>query len=243
MSDKIKHSEPISIPNNQHSHSRARSVSFSPSSSSEDESNSPPLRTPTSPGPQPRVNTTAQPKLSPSTSPLLSYFLSSPPKGGAPQSPSTGFNSLGRGFASKPQEPIIEEGGEDESPIVRHARRMSTSAGWPPGAPRFNAGTTPATTSEHHERGASLLRRLSLGSALVRPQIPTASAPPPTPSSANPANAHTNSPPRMNQSTSASSDRRKRRATTMASSDGTRPRRAPSPMGERILKGHFDGFN
>jgi hypothetical protein len=25
--------------------------------------------------------------------------------------------------------------------------------------------------------------------------------------------------------------------------DNGRPRRAPSPMGERILKGHFDGFN
>ncbi|KAI0671866.1 hypothetical protein C8Q78DRAFT_1078617 [Trametes maxima] len=36
--------------------------------------------------------------------------------------------------------------------------------------------------------------------------------------------------------------RKARRANTMA--PGTpRPRRAPSPMGERILKGHFDGFN
>ena len=36
--------------------------------------------------------------------------------------------------------------------------------------------------------------------------------------------------------------RKTRRANTLA--PGTaRPRRAPSPMGERILTGHFDGFN
>jgi hypothetical protein len=36
--------------------------------------------------------------------------------------------------------------------------------------------------------------------------------------------------------------RKTRRANTLA--PGTpRPKRAPSPMGERILTGHFDGFN
>lgn len=35
--------------------------------------------------------------------------------------------------------------------------------------------------------------------------------------------------------------RKARRSATVT--EHTRPRRAPSPMGERILKGHFDGFN
>ena len=34
---------------------------------------------------------------------------------------------------------------------------------------------------------------------------------------------------------------RPRRSATLSAA--TRPKRAPSPMGERILKGHFDGFN
>ncbi|GLB40236.1 hypothetical protein LshimejAT787_0801070 [Lyophyllum shimeji] len=36
-------------------------------------------------------------------------------------------------------------------------------------------------------------------------------------------------------------DTKPRRSATL--NEGTKPRRAPSPMGERILKGHFDGFN
>lgn len=36
---------------------------------------------------------------------------------------------------------------------------------------------------------------------------------------------------------------RARRSATLSVDGGGRPRRAPSPMGERILKGHFDGFN
>lgn len=36
---------------------------------------------------------------------------------------------------------------------------------------------------------------------------------------------------------------RMRRSATVNVDGGGRTRRAPSPMGERILKGHFDGFN
>ena len=163
MSDRIKHSEPISIPNS-HSHSRTRSASFS-ASSSDDDGYSPPLRTPTSTIPPPRVSTSH----SPSTSPILSYFFQSPGKVSSvlPQSPTGGFASIGRGFSAKaPQEqPILEEDEDTEPAIVRHARRMSTSAGWAPAAaPRFK----PAPTSDQTERGAGLLRRLSLGGALVR---------------------------------------------------------------------------
>ncbi|THH08879.1 hypothetical protein EW145_g2404 [Phellinidium pouzarii] len=243
MSDTIKHSDPISIPN-QHSHSRVRSVSFSASSSSEDESNSPPLRTPASPGPgpQPRVNTVQTP-LSPSTSPILSYFMSSPSKS---TTTSAGFGSLGRGFAPKAQEPIMEEDNDGGSPILRHARRMSTSTGWPP---RFNSGTAPSATPEQHERGVALLRRLSLGSAFVQPQNNSSTSAPAPPVPAAPAPVpvpmRTSSPPAAKQPTSNSVDRKKRRGSTLGvpGDNNTRPRRAPSPMGERILKGHFDGFN
>ncbi|EJD06865.1 uncharacterized protein FOMMEDRAFT_144731 [Fomitiporia mediterranea MF3/22] len=232
MSDRIKHSQPISIPNSGvHHHSRARSASYS--GSSDDDSNSPPLQTPTSAVPPPRVGT-AQ---SPSTSPILSYFFQAPNKVASviPQSPTAGFGSIGRGFPAKPQEqPIMEEDEEHESSIVRHARRMSTSAGWAPAAPRFNA----PTTAEQVERGAGLLRRLSLGSAFIRPQPPSPPLQHSVPSVAAPAPG---SPPTMKQPPSPG--RKKRRASTLAVPGEARPRRSPSPMGERILKGHFDGFN
>ena len=69
MTDRIRHSEPISIPASGNHH-RARSASYS---SDDDDSNSPPLQTPTSTAPPPRVAT------SPSTSPILSYFFANSP--------------------------------------------------------------------------------------------------------------------------------------------------------------------
>jgi hypothetical protein len=78
------------------------------------------------------------------------------------------------------------------------------------------------------ERGTALLRRLSLSSgSFAKPQnegpVPPNSAVSPT----------STRPFRM--------DTKPRRSATV--NEGARPRRAPSPMGERILKGHFDGFN
>lgn len=72
-------------------------------------------------------------------------------------------------MSARPAEPPIDEDNEGtaDSSIMRHARRMSASAsaaGWPTAAPRFGQ----AATHEQHERGQALLRRLSLGSALVR---------------------------------------------------------------------------
>lgn len=161
MSDRIKHSEPISIPNNNHHHSRGRSASFS--ASSDDESNSPPLQTPSSSLPPPRVSTAH----SPSTSPILSYFFQTPGKTApvVPPSPTTAFGSFGRRFPPRaPEQPIVEEDEEHESALSQHMRRMSTSAGWGPAAPRFQ----PTSPSEQTERGAGLLRRLSLGAAFAR---------------------------------------------------------------------------
>ena len=268
MSDRIQHSDPISIPANHH---RNRSASFS---SDDDDNNSPPLQTPSYQGPVPRV-ANAQ---SPSTSPILSYFFHSPSKSlpsGLPPSPTTTFGTLGRGFSAKaPQEkPILEEdedrGYVNETPLMRHARRMSTSATWAiPPRPSFNP-TMP--TNEQSERGAGLLRRLSLGSALVRvsplphpfcilrilfnsicsavltqsssqPQVS-----PPHPTTALAPAAPVEAPRALaTSSDSASPGRRKqRRASTLGvpGENVSRAHRPPSPMGERILKGHFDGFN
>ncbi|OCB90080.1 hypothetical protein A7U60_g2744 [Sanghuangporus baumii] len=248
MSDKIKHSQPINIPNNNHSHSRSRSASYS--ASSDDDSNSPPLRTPPSSVPAPRVNTA----YSPSTSPILSYFFHSPAK--VPPSPTAGFTSFGRGISARPQEqPIMEEDEDTQSPLARHARRMSTSAGWTPATSRFN----PVPPADHAERGAGLLRRLSLGGAFVRvcphiftrsveqqlqlitplqPQPPSPPAQHAAPTSLAPAAPVSEAKAPIPQG------RKKRRASTLGvPGEGGRPRRSPSPMGERILTGHFDGFN
>ena len=159
MSDnRFKHSDPISIPSSGAGHHRSRSVSFS-TASSDDESNSPPLQTPSSSVPAPHIVTAH----SPSTSPILSYFFQ-PQKNHSQvnsHSPTSMFGSMGRGFSARPHEQAILEEDEHEPSLVRHARRLSTSAGWTGGS-RFNAST------EQTERGAGLLRRLSLGNALVR---------------------------------------------------------------------------
>ena len=159
MSDnRFKHSDPISIPSSGAGHHRSRSVSFS-TASSDDESNSPPLQTPSSSVPAPHIVTAH----SPSTSPILSYFFQ-PQKNHSQvnsHSPTSMFGSMGRGFSARPHEQAILEEDEHEPSLVRHARRLSTSAGWTGGS-RFNA------SAEQTERGAGLLRRLSLGNALVR---------------------------------------------------------------------------
>jgi hypothetical protein len=89
-----------------------------------------------------------------------------------------------------------------------------------------------------NERGVGVLRRLSLGGAFGRPQVPVK---PPTPP------ARTSSPPSVLAATSVPEDapvtrapRTKRRSATLSVD---RPHRAPSPMGERILKGQFDSFH
>ena len=251
MSDKIKHSQPINIPNSNHSaHGRSRSASYS--ASSDDDSNSPPLQTPSSSVPPPRVSTA----YSPSTSPILSYFFQSPAKAApvVPPSPTSAFGSFGRAVSARPQQqPIVEEEEDRETPLARHARRMSTSAGWVPPAPRFN----PAPTDQN-DRGAGLLRRLSLGGAFVRvcPHmfscslehqliIPSQPQPqPPSPPAQHATSLAPAAPIAEAKVPTSQATRKKRRASTLGvPGEGGRPRRSPSPMGERILTGHFDGFN
>ncbi|KAF9223792.1 hypothetical protein BS17DRAFT_118937 [Gyrodon lividus] len=191
-------------------HFRHRSPSVS-SDSSSSPSSPPPLQTPQNIT-SPRIPT------SPSSSPILSFLSQSPAK-----SPAT---VPFRGFGPPP---MFEDEAMEEFSATAHTRRASTAG-------RFN--TQAPVPETQYERGVNLLRRLSLGGALAKPQtndIPRSQSPPqPLPP---PNSAVTKSPIVDNLFPG----RRARRSTTVA--DSRRPRRVPSPMGERILKGHFDGFN
>ncbi|KAI8980029.1 hypothetical protein BD414DRAFT_421041 [Trametes punicea] len=218
----VPHSLPIPIG------SRRRSGSMSESSSSDSGSTSPtsPLQTPAS-GTLPRIA-----PITPSTSPILSYFLSQSPK-----SPPSATFPFRRGMAPPVYED--EEVFEADKSPARHARSASTA--WP-ATDRFPVSpVAPSTLPAQQDRAAGLLRRLSLGGSMTRPQLPVQkpvmNGPPQAPRSTTPPGMSSN--PAGAQSPT---PRKARRANTMA--PGTqRPPRAPSPMGERILKGHFDGFN
>lgn len=118
-----------------------------------------------------------------------------------------------------------DEETEKEIPVAAHARRASATV-----ANRFSQPQTTLPDS-HQERGTGLLRRLSLSSsAFTKPQFDSNSPPSPPPNTA------------VSPTTrGAPFTSKPRRSATVA--EGAKPRRAPSPMGERILKGHFDGFN
>ncbi|EIW57690.1 uncharacterized protein TRAVEDRAFT_65420 [Trametes versicolor FP-101664 SS1] len=221
MSSNNENSAPRSLPIPIGGRRRSGSVSEG-SSSSDSGSVSPasPLQTPAS-GTLPRIA-----PITPGTSPILSYFLSQSPK-----SPTAATYPFRRGMAP----PVYEddEEFEPEKPITRHGRSASTA--WPAGD-RYAAPAVPPV-GHQQDRAAGLLRRLSLGGNMARPQIPV-----PKPVNGSGQAPRSTTPPGMKSPSAGSPMRKARRSNTMAA--GTpRPPRAPSPMGERILKGHFDGFN
>ncbi|KAH8101003.1 hypothetical protein BXZ70DRAFT_1007927 [Cristinia sonorae] len=243
----LEHSKPIPIATHNSHPRRSSDASFSsdspPSSSSSASSNSPTSPFPSTPftnsisGPPPRVA-----PLSPSTSPILSYFLSQSPK-----SPTTTF-PFRRNFP-----PVLaEDDAEPEMPTANHHRRASMAT-WPergvapamPSGPIVPISQPPTSFPEEQPgRAAGLLRRLSLGGALGRPQVPSipkAPSPPTSPMTGH-ALERTATISGMPQAPASPSPRKARRSNTLAPGSA-RPPRAPSPMGERILKGHFDGFN
>ncbi|KAF5341377.1 hypothetical protein D9758_012249 [Tetrapyrgos nigripes] len=116
--------------------------------------------------------------------------------------------------------PVFEEdeSGVNEPHAAHHARRASTTV-----ADRFTQPTNPVPDG-HFERGSGLMRRLSLSTTG-----------PPSFGKRSP-----DAPPNSAVSPTGQGFPPQRRATLSAD---PKPRRAPSPMGERILKGHFDGFN
>jgi hypothetical protein len=159
---------------------------------------------------------------SPGSSPILSYFLA--------QSPTKSQTLPFRKFGTAPVfEDDETQNNQPIPPAAHHARRASVTV-----ADRFTQpNSTPALPDSHVERGAGLLRRLSLstgapafgkGPTQFPPEVPPNTAVSPTA-----------------QNLPYPRDARHRRATTANSP--VLPHRAPSPMGERILKGHFDGFN
>ncbi|EJD49545.1 hypothetical protein AURDEDRAFT_112421 [Auricularia subglabra TFB-10046 SS5] len=152
-------------------------------------------------------------QTSPSTSPVLSYFFPASP---IAKSPIASFVKAN---------PVLEDD-ETETvlPASAHARRLSNT---------WTTGARPGLANGNgDDRSAGLLRRLSLGSAFGRPPMPSAGA-------GGPSGAPVLSQPLPRTS-------RPRRSATVAvtstSTTVTHKPRAPSPMGERILKGHFDGF-
>ncbi|KAJ7745659.1 hypothetical protein B0H16DRAFT_1557752, partial [Mycena metata] len=212
--EKRSATKPIPIVSSAFPRGRPRSLSVSSGESSGSASS--PAEIPT-----PMSTSAASPRVtipSPGSSPILSYFLAQSPS----KSPGTfPFRKFGA-------PPVFEEdeGDAREVPAASHARRASTAV-----AERFAQAPNSALPDSRNERGQGLLRRLSLSSnAFIAPTDGKRSPP--------------NAPPNTAVSPTQSSlpfgrdNGKPRRAATLSAVDG-RPRRAPSPMGERILKGHF----
>ncbi|KAG5337285.1 hypothetical protein E4T56_gene18154 [Termitomyces sp. T112] len=213
-SDFVKHSDPITINT---STRRGRSVSVS-SGSTNSEDSPPDLRTPMSASASQRSSFPSS-----GTSPILSYFLAQSPT----KSPANSTFPFSRKFGPPP---VFEEDEGPEVPVAAHARRTNTAV-----ADRFSQPQPNPVPDPQLERGTGLLRRLSLSNgAFVKPPAHHESRSPPSPPPNSAVSPISKSIPFVQNS-------RPRRSATM--NEGAKPRRAPSPMGERILKGHFDGFN
>jgi hypothetical protein len=180
---------------------------------------------------------------SPTSSSFLSYLMSTSPKTNAsfPYRRPPGLGAP----------PVFEdeEGQEIDVRNSLHQRRATTGwAGNSSGrAASQRSAPAPPVIEAQHARGAGVLRRLSLGGghkgSAFQGAPNRASSPPPP---ATPPPSAVSPPPSpgfaANQNNTGVRSRVRRSATLSIPS--TNPRhRAPSPMGERILKGHFDGFN
>jgi len=149
------------------------------------------------------------------------------------QSPTAKTFPFRRGTAGSFGGSAFEDGEDIQDPethITKIHRRATTA--WA-GGDRFQPQPSLPIGDHRQERATGLLRRLSLSTPFARapvvttgfgtgdqnPATPPNTAYPQTPTSVNDHPNRTLSP-------------------------GRKPvKRAPSPMGERILKGHFDGFN
>lgn len=145
-----------------------------------------------------------------------------------------------RKFGGAP--PVFEEEETvEEVPVAVHARRASTAGRFGPQQP------APVMPDPQRERGTALLRRLSLGNAFARPAVTERGPSPPhprtPPNTAVPNTAVDSGNGYSKMPNVNAKGTRVRRSATLNVDGGGRTRRAPSPMGERILKGHFDGFN
>jgi len=220
----FKHAAPIPILTSSHLRRRSSTISSDGSPT-------------TPPDLQTSTSYTANPvPASPTSSPIFSYFMSSPPKSATfPYRRISGFGA-----------PAVfedEEGQEIEAPSPNHQRRATTS--WCASrVPSQKAAPAPPVIEAQQARGAGVLRRLSLGGGFG-PFIQTnTNGPPSPPEPPTPPPSVVTSPVTPGfAANQATSQRKVRRAATLNVPTSNARRRAPSPMGERILKGHFDGFN
>lgn len=112
---------------------------------------------------------------------------------------------------------MSDEDDPNEPPILRHpGRRVSIAL---PANARLGQPIGPPTETQQ-ERGAGIFRRLSLGTPFGRPAVPQP-----------PGDA-----PKLHQPAPST------RVPGLQPPVVIVKPRAPSPMGERMLKGHFDGF-
>ncbi|KAI0267770.1 hypothetical protein BC834DRAFT_821780 [Gloeopeniophorella convolvens] len=226
----FEHTSPIPILGSPHR--RRASVS----SSSDGSASSPPaLQTPVSLYPS-----NISPS-SPTSSPLLSYFMSTSPKTNA-----TFPYRRPPGFGAPPVFEDDEAQAEVEAPSSLHQRRATTSwAGNGRLASQQAVPTAPPVIEEQHARGAGVLRRLSLSGSFNRSFLQNLNRPnsPPRPATPPPSAVSPTTPGLMDRQGPPDVRGRARRSATLSVPSANARRRAPSPMGERILKGHFDGFN
>jgi len=182
------------------------------------------------------------------TSPLA-YFLGTT----SPMKTTTGAGNGGGFFGGKIVSAMDES---DDGPpgagaiglfgVGGHTRRASTS--WAQGA-GAGVGTMPPAVpqSPTNARGTGVLRRLSLSTTFQRPTFGSNSPPnvpaPPPPSAVSPAKSFAAPTPKPPTPPFNGNGRHQplRRAATLAVSDPVK-KRGISPMGERLLKGQFDGF-
>ncbi|KAF8525927.1 hypothetical protein BU17DRAFT_41104 [Hysterangium stoloniferum] len=114
-----------------------------------------------------------------------------------------------------------EEDANSQDPLASmpHRRRMSTS--WIP-ARLSQQQQNKSPTEAQHDRGVGIMRRLSLSTPLTsKPSAPAQNT--------------------AKRDEATGSPRSPRKAATLSPGTTNKPR-APSPMGERMLKGHYDGF-
>jgi len=209
------------------------------------------------------------PGLSPGASSFSASSVQHPPTTNKPLTPSSPILSyfFGKDSISKPLPttkpaastgpqlpPVPDEDdeftpGPTSTPMLGHHRAMSMGS-WsrfptsPIAGPSSMAGSNvpPNSPQETVQRGAGVLRRLSLGAAFARPVLPAITQ-------GQDGKMDGNSLHRAKTIGPASAEnggfqgRRSARRATLCSTDSANIRpRAPSPMGERMLKGHFDGF-
>ncbi|CAE6475814.1 unnamed protein product [Rhizoctonia solani] len=165
------------------------------------------------------------PQLSPSLSgKSLTQIFS------GPQSPLKGFKSEGPGFAGmKPG--VVEEEDDDHAHDDFHGEFPSS----PPRSHTRHTSIGSWSRPVDMERGQGILRRLSIGSAFTSRPSPA---------------VMNSSPPQIHQPTPAPRDSPVLRKPSPLRGNGNSlglqvqepVKRGISPMGERMLKGHFDGF-